>query len=338
MSGQVPTWLEPLFDLLEQQAVSRTPSPHSEPDDSRRGPGSLALIVEGGVSSVLDVIAGFCHQGSQVRVAHWLIHDDRRARLVLVHVDDGQATDSRIIDVRSSEVSAAPPSWRRPLVRGPRNGGVNVAIYGPDGVGKSSVTAALAAALRDLGVPSAAVRTYHAFVDIDELEVRAESTSTAVKASAYGRAAKPQLRAAVLVVAYLKRLLLLRLRIQPWIRAGGVAVHDRYLLDVFLKSQKTQPDPIPLLERLLPGLSPTDDLVFVLRAEPDVVSGRTGELQPAEVVDAYALLDRCLQNGHGTHLVVDANLAAEAVRLRLLRFLLDHQSRRFAQLHGRPVV
>ena len=329
MSEQVPGWLQPLCDLLDQRAVSWSmPTPHTAAATASV-PADLSLIVDGPVSSVLDVIGELCQHELEIRVAHWLVRDGQRARIVLVRVVDGQTTDQAILEVRASEVVPTSRTWGRGRRRSLANGGVNVAIYGPDGVGKSSVAAALAASLRNLGVPAPAVRTYHAFVDTDELTVRAESTATAVKASAYGRAAHPRLRASVLVVAYLKRLLLLLLEIRPWIRGGGIAVHDRYLLDVFLKSQKTQPDLMPVLESLLPRFAPSDDLVFVLRADPEVVSARTGELEPAEVLAAYALLDRCLSRSRCAHRDVDANLEAEAVRSRLVQAVLDRQTQRF---------
>jgi thymidylate kinase len=210
-----------------------------------------------------------------------------------------------------------------------RASGLNVVLYGPDGVGKSSQAQLLADHWRSLGVRASGVQTYHAFVPTASLTRHAARRTTSLKTSAYRRARPRGPRAVLVGLSYLKRLLLVVSRLHPQLREGKIMIHDRYLLDVFLKAQKEHGDRVRSLEKVLSALTPAGDLLFVLRAEPEVVSARTGELSPAEVAAAYELLDDCLATSRSTPVDVDANLALEHVQETLVRHLLRTLTDRF---------
>jgi dTMP kinase len=210
-----------------------------------------------------------------------------------------------------------------------RTSGLNVVLYGPDGVGKSSQAQLLADHWRSLGVRATGVQTYHAFVPTASLTRHAARRTTSLKTSAYRRARPRGPRAVLVALSYLKRLLLVASRLRPQLREGKIMIHDRYLLDVFLKAQKEHGDRVRSLEKVLSALTPAGDLLFVLRAAPEVVSARTGELSPAEVAAAYELLDDCLAASRSTPVDVDANLALEQVQGTLVRHLLRSQTERF---------
>jgi thymidylate kinase len=207
--------------------------------------------------------------------------------------------------------------------------GINVVLYGPDGVGKSSQAELLAAFCRSSGVRRTGVRTYHAFVPTESLTTHAARRSTSLKTGAYRRARLPASRAVLLIVSYLKRLALVTFRLRPQLRRGTIMIHDRYLLDVFLKAQKEHGERIPPVERVLSALTPSRDLLFVLRASPAAVSARTGELSPAEVRAAYVLLDSCLAVSRSPSIDIDADRSPEQVQAALVDRLLRAQTDRF---------
>jgi thymidylate kinase len=210
-----------------------------------------------------------------------------------------------------------------------RASGLNVVLYGPDGVGKSSQAQLLADHWRSLGARASGVQTYHAFVPTASLTRHAARRTTSLKTSAYRRARPRGPRAVLVALSYLKRLLLVASRLRPQLREGKIMIHDRYLLDVFLKAQKEHGDRVRWLEKVLSALTPAGDLLFVLRAEPAVVSARTGELSPAEVAVAYQLLDDCLATSRSIPVDVDANVALEHVQEKLVDHLLRTQTERF---------
>jgi thymidylate kinase len=331
MTCSPPPWLEPYLDQLEQRELNWTSS--AKDGAARSGGGSLVVTTQRrSVDAALDALRHACCHQPTLRVVHWSQRGAGRARVVLTHVMDGRPSDHVVLVVRGagdgSSFRDGVPGFRDKRVS---SGGVNIVLYGPDGVGKSSAAAGLARALRTLGVPHGAVRTYHAFIETDRLEARSESIGTAVKARTYGWASQPTVRSLLLIGAYVKRLWLLTSRVRPWVQAGGIAIHDRYLVDVFLKSWKSQPRASTRLERVLSRTAPPDDLVFVLRAGSRVVNDRTGELSPAEVEDAYALLDRCLVALPCGHVDIDANRSPSEVIDDLVAWTLALQTDRFVE-------
>jgi thymidylate kinase len=210
-----------------------------------------------------------------------------------------------------------------------RSSGLHVVLYGPDGVGKSTQGERLVDYLRRVGMRRDQVEAYHAFVPVERMPERSSSRSTAVKKNAYRKARTPILQVGLLTASYLKRLLLLgRTRI-PGRRKGTISVHDRYLFDVFLKFQKSHGQTHPRLERFLARLSPSKDLVFVLRADPEVIAGRSRELNAAEIEEAYVTIDRCLAASRAEAVVVDANESPDRITATLIDHLTETQDGRF---------
>jgi thymidylate kinase len=214
-----------------------------------------------------------------------------------------------------------------------RSSGLHVVLYGPDGVGKSTQGERLVDYLRGVGVRRDRVEAYHAFVPVERMPERSSSRTTAVKKDVYKMARTPILQVGLLTASYLKRLLALgRMRV-PRRRKGIISVHDRYLFDVFLKFQKSHGQNHPRLERFLAHLSPSKDLVFVLRADPEVIAGRSRELSAAEIEAAYVTIDRCLAASRAEAVMVDANDSPDRITAVLIDHLTETQDRRFVAGH-----
>jgi thymidylate kinase len=337
--NRLPTWLENRLEAFEasgaRHEVRVVDGPSASTVEVLVDPRSfLSFMAE--IRSIL-AIAG-------VHVVHWRSGPGPAAEVRVTRSQaDGLGEEHCTVRLRSKPPTQDHPprhgtatQWRRrwgvhsamSSAGRSASGGLNIVLYGPDGVGKSSAAETLARSLRDHGVPDDQVLTYHAFIETADLQERAGSTGTAVKVKTYSRARRPLVRTVLLTMAFVKRLVIRGLKVRPRLRRGAIVIHDRYLLDVFLKSQKTHPEPLPLLEGLLSRFVPTTDLVFVLRADPEVVSSRTGELNPKEVQAAYELLDRCLQ-ASSKHVDIDANRPTAEVDASLLRHVLAEQTRRF---------
>lgn len=204
---------------------------------------------------------------------------------------------------------------RRPLT-------LNVVIYGPDGAGKSTQADLLAAFFRGVGIRN--VHVFHHLTGGDALRSGASPKPPgATKKRVYKAARRSSTMHAVVTLSYLKKLWMVQWRIRPLLRKGHVAIHDRYLLDVFQKFQKARGIRLPSLERVLSRLTPREPFVLVLVGSPEVISARTGELHPDEVAASYELLFACLEAAGervGGWTTVDANRSTEEVH----REIVDH--------------
>jgi hypothetical protein len=212
-----------------------------------------------------------------------------------------------------------------------RSGGVNIVFYGPDGVGKSTQAELVADFFRGIGVGARRVEVYHAFKRVDDAPRRTTGDTgepkshSALRHKAYKRARGLPARVLLLTGSFVKRLLIHRFRLVRKVKRGAILLHDRYFLDVFLKFFKLHGARLRRLEGVLGSMCPNDDMVFILRADPHVVSSRTGELTAPEVADTYELLDACLAHGHASNppVDIDANRDVEQV----LQEVLDHALR-----------
>lgn len=112
-------------------------------------------------------------------------------------------------------------------------------------------------------------------------------------------------------------------------RKGIITIHDRYLLDVFLKLHKTHARRWPRAEVMLARLMPSSDFIFLLQADPATIAGRSDELKREEVVSAYAFIERCLNRSRSPVFVIDANVAAGGVSLAIEDRIREVQNQRF---------
>lgn len=207
---------------------------------------------------------------------------------------------------------------------------LNIVIYGPDGVGKSTQADLLADFFRHVGIRN--VHVYHHLTGRGALPSGGSpKPATAAKRHVYRTVSRPSTVNAVVTLSYLKKLWVVLSRIRPLLRRGHVVIHDRYLLDVFQKFQKSRGFQVPWLERVLPRLTPREPFVMVLLGSPEVISARTGELSPDEVAASYELLFECLAaagdrvDGWTT---IDANRSAEDVHKEIVDHVVAVQTHR----------
>lgn len=214
-----------------------------------------------------------------------------------------------------------------------RASGLNIALYGPDGVGKSTQTRRIAGFFDELGL-SNRTRTYHAFVPTSEMTNRSASKTVEVKKKVFRRTHSPVVLLGLMSVSYLKRLPKVVSMHRAAKRKGTISIHDRYLLDVFLKLHKTRARRWPRAEVMLARLMPSSDVIFLLRADPATIADRSNELSREEVVNAYAFIERCLARSKSPVFVIDANATTDSVSLAIEDRIREVQNQRFLLYRG----
>lgn len=188
-----------------------------------------------------------------------------------------------------------------------RGSGLVVALLGPDGAGKSTLTAAVA------GSFILPVREFYAgLYPADRRRFRQPGLGT---------------------VAVLLRLWRLAIRATWHRRRGRLVLFDRYAYDARLPLPPSAGRRTRLRRALLARSLPTPDLVVVLDAPAEVLLGRRRE-HPIEVVEAqrrrYAELASSVPDG----VIVDASVEADAVRRAVTALIWSRYAARQAQRAG----
>jgi thymidylate kinase len=157
-----------------------------------------------------------------------------------------------------------------------RERGQFIVIAGPDGVGKTTLAEALAAALPD-GIPA---RRFHHRIGILPVRQAARRPTT----TPHDQRVYPGWLAAV-KVAYLAvdQVLGWAAVIQPFVRSGGWVILERGWRDIVVDPGRYRLRPDAKLARRLDRVLPQPDLTVVLDAPASVIGARKGELTAAEI-------------------------------------------------------
>lgn len=157
-----------------------------------------------------------------------------------------------------------------------RRRGVTVVLAGPDGVGKSTISAGLR---EHFGADVVVVFWHRASV----LPART-SPATATLADPHARPPYGRLPS-VLKVCYLFGDVWLGwlIRIRPLRRAGRVVILERGWWDIVVDPARYRVQGVQRLARMLGAVSPRPDTTIVLTGSPEVVAARKDDLPPAEI-------------------------------------------------------
>lgn len=201
-----------------------------------------------------------------------------------------------------------------------RRTGFQVAVLGPDGVGKSSLLSSLE---RDLAPAFRSVQQIHL-----RPGVLGASRRTKGGASVPYQIAPYSVTMSVAKLAYLVSDFALGywLRLWPRLVASTLILCDRYYLDVVADPKRYRyagPSPLPrALSRVVPG----PDVCIVLTASVDAIQGRKAEVSADETA---AQLDRYSSLGDDRHvLVIDASGDEEQVANTTAWAVLQRMSQR----------
>lgn len=204
---------------------------------------------------------------------------------------------------------------------------LEVAIYGPDGVGKSTQARLVGELLREAGVRR--VHLFHSLVEVQRYAAIGPPRRSSLRSVAYRRTRSRLAMRLIVTLSFLKRRVRATLLTRPLLRRGDAVIHDRYLFDVMADFEKNRGVRFPKLEAFLCRLSPPRPYVVLLQAPAETVSARTGELSPAQVSDTYRLLEACLEHA-GSRVRgwkrIDASAPEAAVARSIVAHVLREQT------------
>jgi thymidylate kinase len=211
--------------------------------------------------------------------------------------------------------------------------GASVAIYGPDGVGKSTQAELLGEFLRGLRVHR--VRVYHYFREVDPDNRGRRSTWGTRRASTKKRLyreSRPGGLVLILVLSYVRKLLQAHLIFGHYRRQGYVLVHDRFLLDVLQKAFTSTSSRFLWLERLFGLTESGSDLRLLLVADPGDIVARSDELNLDEIRESYAIYRSSLLGGRRAATeAIEAVGPADSVQADIRQRFLSSQAARAAR-------
>jgi thymidylate kinase len=158
----------------------------------------------------------------------------------------------------------------------PKSTGLWIALYGPDGAGKSAVAARLATELAPL---FSGLQLHHLRVPLWGSKRPAAVVTSPHAQRPRGFALSCMKLFYVLAQSWLAHLL----RVLPWVTGGQLVLLDRYFLDYVVDTRRYRlPASSVRLASLLGKLAPRPDLQFVLDVRGEELQRRKPEVSLAE--------------------------------------------------------
>jgi len=212
--------------------------------------------------------------------------------------------------------------WWRPV-------GVVVAVFGPDGVGKSTAIEGLETQVAGAFRTSARFHWRPMWLG----RVRERQATTEPHARPPYSPSWSTLRAGLHLLDYQLGYVF---RVRPVLVRSGLVVFDRYAADMVVDPARYRYGGPTWLLRWLEALSPRPDLQLVLDAPPDVVFARKQEQSRDEFLrqrQGYLALAR-----RAGAVVVDASQTQDDVAGQAAAAVVEFLGRRFERVHARWVV
>lgn len=201
-----------------------------------------------------------------------------------------------------------------------------VALFGPDGAGKSAVLKGLEPRLKHC---SKIIQIRHLRPRLPGIE-RPTGDSGPVL-DPHGKPAKSSVKSHLQLIVWLAAYWWDRLMRRK--RNATLQIYDRYFHDVLVDPKRYRYGGSKTFARLLSKLVPRFDLVVFLDAPPEVLQSRKREVPPEETArqrQAYLDLARTLPNAH----VVDASRPLSEVVAEVEKIVLKYMAERTARRLG----
>ena len=185
-----------------------------------------------------------------------------------------------------------------------RRRSATIAVYAPDGVGKSTLIEALVAAFETRG---AGIRRWHFLTERDPRVV------PTVVDDPHGQEPRSRAASVAKVAYYLLRAWLHRApRIAAARRSGQLVIIDRDVPDAMIDPRRYRMQRAGPWLRLLGAWAPRPSLAIVLEADVATVLARSRELD-ARVLEELRVAYRAFAEARSWAVVIDANQDADAV-------------------------